>query len=146
MVSTVTLLTCGLHLWHLFHTQWVPHITHHCPNTPFLLVGLEIELRDDAEALERLARVNDQPVSADTAEEAARELGAVKYVECSFVTQEGLKNALDEATLAALASSTPAGPARGRRWIERLMPCLFGSELPYLKPHDQYSLTLVIYL
>ena len=89
-------------------------------------MGLEIELRDDAETLEVLARINERPVSIDMAEEVAHELGAVKYVECSFVTQEGLKNTLDEAVLAALM---PGEPAERRRWFERLMPCLFRSEL-----------------
>ncbi|CAO2590459.1 Cell division control protein 42 homolog [Lemmus lemmus] len=27
--------------------KWVPEITHHCPKTPFLLVGTQIDLRDD---------------------------------------------------------------------------------------------------
>ena len=89
-------------------------------------MGLEIELRDDVETVERLLGLNQRPVSVDTAEEVARELGAVKYVECSFVTQEGLKNVLDEATLAALTPTEPAQPATRQRWFQRLMPCLFG--------------------
>lgn len=27
--------------------QWVPEITHHCQKTPFLLVGTQVDLRDD---------------------------------------------------------------------------------------------------
>ncbi len=34
--------------------KWVPEITHHCPKTPFLLVGTQMDLRDDAAAIEKV--------------------------------------------------------------------------------------------
>ena len=34
--------------------KWVPEITHHCQKTPFLLVGTQIDLRDDAATVEKL--------------------------------------------------------------------------------------------
>ena len=93
--------------------QWVPEITHHCPKTPFLLVGTQIELRDDAATIEKLLRVKQRPVTVEVAEQLARELGAVKYVECSALTQKGLRNVFDEAILAALE---PPEPVKKRRW------------------------------
>lgn len=44
----------------------------------------------------------------------SRELKAVKYVECSALTQKGLKNVFDEAILAALE---PPEPQRRRRCV-----------------------------
>ncbi|XP_042568840.1 cell division control protein 42 homolog isoform X1 [Cyprinus carpio] len=82
--------------------KWVPEITFHSPKTPFLLVGTQIDLRDDPITIARLAKNKQKPIKQDTAEKLARDLKAVKYVECSALTQKGLKNVFDEAVLAAL--------------------------------------------
>ncbi|XP_052449653.1 cell division cycle 42 like 2 isoform X2 [Carassius gibelio] len=82
--------------------KWVPEITYHAPKTPFLLVGTQIDLRDDPLTIARLAKIKQKPIKQDTAEQLARDLKAVKYVECSALTQKGLKNVFDEAILAAL--------------------------------------------
>ena len=89
------------------HVQWVPEITHHCPKTPFLLVGTQIDLRDDAATIEKLSKVKQKPITVESSEKLARELRAVKYVECSALTQKGLKNVFDEAILAALEPPEP---------------------------------------
>lgn len=65
-------------------------------------MGLKVELRDDAETLEKLAARQQEPITVKAAEQLARELGAVKYLECSALTQKGLKNVFDEAIRAAL--------------------------------------------
>lgn len=67
--------------------QWVPEIAHHCQRTPFLLVGTQIDLRDDQITLEKLAKNKQRPVTLETGEKQAKELRAVKYVECSALTQ-----------------------------------------------------------
>jgi len=61
-----------------------------------------VDLRDDAGTLEKLAKNKQKPLSVEQADKLARELKAVKYVECSALTQKGLKNVFDEAILAAL--------------------------------------------
>lgn len=87
--------------------QWVPEITHHCPKTPFLLVGTQVDLRDDAGTVEKLSKNKQKPISVENAEKLVRELKGVKYVECSALTQKGLKNVFDEAILAALEPPEP---------------------------------------
>ena len=82
--------------------KWVPEIMHHCQKTPFLLVGTQVDLRDNQATCDKLSRNKQRPITTEMGERLARELKAVKYVECSALTQKGLKNVFDEAILAAL--------------------------------------------
>ncbi|CAG8654820.1 3749_t:CDS:2, partial [Racocetra persica] len=82
--------------------KWVLEVHHHCPDIPFLIVGTQIELREDPLVIEKLARQKIRPITSEEGKRLAQELGAVKYVECSTVTQKGLKNVFDEAIVAAL--------------------------------------------
>lgn len=86
--------------------KWVPEITHHCHKTPFLLVGTQTDLRDEAKSKKK-------PITQEQGEKLAKEL-KVKYVECSALTQKGLKNVFDEAILAAL---DPPAPKKGKKCI-----------------------------
>jgi GTPase SAR1 family protein len=70
-----------------YDLKWVPEITHHCQKTPFLLVGTQIDLRDENGTLEKLAKNKQKPITLEQGEKLAKELKAVKYVECSALTQ-----------------------------------------------------------
>ena len=76
--------------------KWVPEIKHHCPNTPFLLVGTQVDLRNDEATQLKLAKNKEKPVSKEAGEIMAKSLKASKYVECSALTREGIKNVFDE--------------------------------------------------
>ena len=43
-----------------------------------------------------LAKKREKPITLTQGEGLSRELGAIKYVECSAKTQRGLKNVFDE--------------------------------------------------
>jgi cell division control protein 42 len=49
------------------------------------------------------------PVKREDGERMARELGAVKYVECSALTQYKLKDVFDEVGISPLAEFRPQG-------------------------------------
>ena len=82
--------------------KWIPEITHHRPNTPYLLVGTQTDLRDDAQTKEELAQKTQTPLTQEAGEELAEELRAVKYVECSAFTGTGVTEVFDEAFRAVL--------------------------------------------
>lgn len=94
-------------MYYQFHKQWVPEITHHCPKTPFILAGAELESRDDPAVLEKLSRVQQSPITTEIGRRLAAELRAVAYVEFSCLTKKGLKNVFDEAILTALEPPDP---------------------------------------
>jgi cell division control protein 42 len=76
--------------------KWIPTVHHLCPGVPYLIVGMQIDLRDDPQVIEELAKQNQLPVPTKQGERLSRELGAVKYVECSARTRKGVKNVFDE--------------------------------------------------
>jgi len=77
--------------------KWYPEISHHCPNTPQILVGTKLDLREDAETLQRLREKNMHPISYEQGMQKAKEINARKFMECSALTQKGLKAVFDEA-------------------------------------------------
>jgi Ras-related C3 botulinum toxin substrate 1 len=86
--------------------KWVPEIQHHCPNTPFILVGTKLDMRDDKETLARLSEKKLAPITTEQGSQMAKEIKAVKYMECSALTQKGLKEVFDDAIRAVLTPKT----------------------------------------
>ena len=56
-----------------------------------LLVGTQIDLRQDRATHDKLADKNLTPISCKNGAEVAKQIGAAKYVECSAMTMEGLQ-------------------------------------------------------
>ena len=82
--------------------KWIPEINHHAPGVPIILVGTKSDLRNDAETQAQLRAKNLTMVAQGEIEQMVNEVNAVKYIECSALTQEGLKSVFDEAIRAAL--------------------------------------------
>ena len=82
--------------------QWHAEVRHHNPQTPILLVGTKTDLRDDREVIEKLKEKKQSPISYPQGLALSKEIGAVKYVECSALTQKGVKQVFDDAIRAVL--------------------------------------------
>ncbi|XP_014827963.1 PREDICTED: rho-related GTP-binding protein RhoU-like isoform X2 [Poecilia mexicana] len=81
--------------------KWTPEIQQLCPGVPLVLVGTQLDLREDVQVLIHLAQNQQRPVSTEEGRRLALELGAVGFTECSALTQKNLKDTFDGAILAS---------------------------------------------
>ncbi|KAH6917309.1 small GTPase Rac1 [Coprinopsis sp. MPI-PUGE-AT-0042] len=84
-------------------SKWFPEINHHSPGTPIVLVGTKLDLREDPTIVNQLRNRREAPIQFQRGSQLANEIGAVKYLECSALTQQGLKAVFDEAIRAVLS-------------------------------------------
>jgi len=75
-------------------TKWWPEVTHHC-NTHNLLVGTKIDLRSDPTFIASLNDKGLKPISTEQGQQLATDIKAINYMECSALTQVGLKEVFD---------------------------------------------------
>jgi len=86
--------------------RWYPELIHHCPGTPCLLVGTKIDLREDPSIIEGLKSQGLTTISKTQGEALCRELNCAGYVECSALTQKGLKQVFDDAARIVVGAPT----------------------------------------
>ena len=80
----------------------MPELRENCPGVPIILVGTKVDLREDEEILERLQKKRQKPVTTKQGEKLAKKIGAYCYLECSALTQKGLKDVYDTAVISVL--------------------------------------------
>merc|ERR1712093_182372 len=93
--------------------RWYVEIKHHCPNVPIILVGTKADLRNDESTLETLRKDGKSPITEEEANNMVKELGALKYLECSALTRQGLKNVFDEVLTSVVCSQNTKGGKPG---------------------------------
>ena len=64
-----------------------------------------MDLREDPRTLDQLAKQKMAPITYSQGLQLAKEIGAAKFIECSALTQKGLKLVFDEA-IRCVASAT----------------------------------------
>lgn len=82
--------------------KWYPEVSHHCPNVPIILVGTKLDLRDDKETIDKLQEKKRAPITYPQGLQLLKEINGTKYLECSALTQQGLKQVFEEAIRAVL--------------------------------------------
>jgi cell division control protein 42 len=70
----------------------ITQVRHHCPGVPCIVVGTQVDLRDDPAAIEKLSKNRQKPISTENGDRLAKDLAAIKYLECSALTQKGNKS------------------------------------------------------
>ncbi|KAF8770738.1 Cell division control protein 42 like protein [Argiope bruennichi] len=69
--------------------QWIPEIAFYCPETPYILVGTQIDLRDDSTMVEHLTENNLKPITSEEGRKLAKELEAVNTLNVQFLPKKG---------------------------------------------------------
>ncbi|XP_033734145.1 cell division control protein 42 homolog [Pecten maximus] len=87
-------------------TKWVPEIREYRPNTPFILVGTQTDLRGS------IVDITDSCVSTQQGRKMAKRLGAIKYMECSSLDGVGL----EEIFRMAIRVTTDPVLKKNRKW------------------------------
>ena len=105
--------------------KWVPEVAHHCPNTPIVLVGTQLDLRDDAETIEKLKERRRAPITTEQGMALQREIEAAAYVECSALTTKGLNHVFDEAIRSVLIGMSCTCMHCCNCWMELLHCCVY---------------------
>jgi len=82
--------------------KWYPELQHHAPGVPILLVGTKLDMIHDVAAVQKLTSMGGHYIKEDEAQGMAKTIGAVKALQCSALTQDGLKTVFDDAIRAAM--------------------------------------------
>lgn len=83
-------------------TKWSKEVRRHCPGVPIVLVGTQIDKREDSVFVKELKSRGLRTLSRSDGVKLASLIKATTYVECSALRHLNVKNAFDEAIAAAL--------------------------------------------
>lgn len=85
--------------------KWYQEIKKHSPKTPIILVGTKTDLREAEEKKKGNDAKNPSFVSHQMGKKMKKKLGAMKYLECSALTQSGYVEVFTEAVKACIENA-----------------------------------------
>jgi Ras-related C3 botulinum toxin substrate 1 len=114
--------------------KWVPDLRASNPETPIVLVGTKLDLRESYPVVKELESRGETAITTELGRRLAAEIGAIQYLECSALTQVGLKAVFDAAILAGMAQrrERPKSGQTGATGTESRKPAQLGNT-----SHDQ---------
>ncbi|KAK6181107.1 hypothetical protein SNE40_009038 [Patella caerulea] len=84
---------------------WVPELKHYSPNTPIILIGTQIDIRDEGDSKSKLNICSKNFVQTKEGLHVTTKIGAANYVECSSLTEVGISR-LKESVIEVSNQST----------------------------------------
>eukprot|EP01129_Flabellula_baltica_P006837 TRINITY_DN260_c0_g1_i1.p1 TRINITY_DN260_c0_g1~~TRINITY_DN260_c0_g1_i1.p1 ORF type:complete len:182 (-),score=33.23 TRINITY_DN260_c0_g1_i1:97-642(-) len=85
--------------FHNLSMKWYPEISHHCPQAKIIVVGTKADVRDDKEMRKN---VKGRIIPEDEGQHFAQIINACKYIECSSVSMEGIKDVFNTAIMCGI--------------------------------------------
>jgi len=84
-------------------TKWIAEINEHCPGVKIVLCALKCDLREEHEKEDGEPHAPPRPmIQYNEGLEVARQIGALRYLECSAMRNRGVNEAFTEAARVAL--------------------------------------------
>jgi len=76
--------------------KWIAEVKQHCPNIPYFLIGTQTDQRENQKVLDELNERKQKPLKEKDGKKLAKDIEAVKYMECSAKTMSGYRDIFDE--------------------------------------------------
>lgn len=90
-------------------SAWIPEIQEHCPGTPWILTGTKADLAEDKHVVEVLKNKRTPIITEGEAKKLCAQLGGETSLQCSAMTQKGLKEVFDKAIQIGMGGSAGGG-------------------------------------
>ena len=114
----------------------MPEVREHCPDRPILLVGTQTDLREHGNRIASLKKKQQKPVRKREGEKLAKYIEAIRYMECSAMTQSGIIFIFQEAAKAVLEKGEQHVSITKRGLgLNRATPHKGGNTIAWIKMH-----------
>jgi len=76
--------------------KWLAEIKQNCPTVPYFVIGTQTDQRDNQKIIDELNERKQKPLKEKDGKKLAKDVVAVKYMECSAKVMSGYRDIFDE--------------------------------------------------